>query len=362
MVRPQRIASLNLWLLLFAAFGLSGCSMAVLSPDNWEFRRAEKQFEKGNFARAVVMYHALETNDTQEFRRDTILFRKGECYMGLNASAEAQLAYSEIVRNHPGSEYLMDAKNRLRDLQARGGATIEKQKESREDAQSRLESARETLKDMDPASPRTVPYLLEAADALWNLQRFDDSRDVYVQAMNLDPAQRQNPQILGRLALPDYATRASGGTLTWLRGGEVQFPPLDPADVIPLTPQGARWLIIYNTTLRWRRQSEDPRVRYAIITGQVKNQSDRLIPASTVEVTLLNLRREIYGVQFAPLPSLSPGATAAFQAVIGPIDDFENVTSYETRALISPGGSGRSSAGAFSPAASPASGRTGARP
>jgi len=328
--------------LLMAVLICAGCADFALLPDNQEFIRAENLYREGNFERALGLYSSLETRPSQEFRRDTILFQKGECLIGLNAPAEATLAFQTIYEHYPQSEYKMDAGKRLADLQRKGGERMTRAERMKAQATERLEAARKTLTGGILNSRETVPYLLQAADALWILERYEEARDVYVEALNLEPSLRENSSVRGRLLLPsDSAAASGGGILGWLRGTETAAAPLDPSKVLPLTPQasvvwpdGRKPLIAYNTTLRWRRYKEDQRARLAIVTGNVKNQSSGKVGPARVEVTLLNTRMQILDVAYADVAALAPSATAAFRVQMGPFDDYENVTDYEVRVLL----------------------------
>lgn len=310
------------------------------------FHQAEKEFQDGKFESAVGMYRSLESRESQEFRRDTILFRTGECFLNMNAPAEARLAFVEIHEKYPDSEYAFDAENRISELANRGVRMLEMQRLLKEDAQKRLREARQELSAMQSANieddAKSALWLSQAAEALWDLERYEDARDAYVAAINLQPALRYDPRIQGRLIFPAEATPPT--ILTWLMGTQPPPAPLDPTKVIPMTPQGElRWpggqppLAIYNTTLRYERVSEDPRQRYVIVTGQVKNVSNKVVNRATVEVTLTNLRDQVLAVSSSQkLPRLEPKATAAFRARLGPFDDYENIASYSARVLLSP--------------------------
>jgi tetratricopeptide (TPR) repeat protein len=295
------------------------------------------------------MYRSLESRESQSFRRDTILFRIGECFLNMNdpAPAEARLTYVELRENFPDSEYVIDVDNRISELANRGERMLEMRRLLKEEAQRRLREVRRELSAMESTGIeddlRAAHWLTQAAEALWDLERYEDARDAYVAAINLNLELRYDPRIQGRLIFPPEAS----GTpiLSWLMGQQKSPEPLNPSTVIPRTPQGElRWpggqppLVIYNTTLRYDRAKEDPRVRYAIVTGQVKNVSNYVVNRATVEVTLTNIRDQVLAVSSSQkLPRLEPKGTAAFRVRLGPFDDYENIASYSARVLLSPG-------------------------
>jgi len=336
-----------LYMLPVVSLGLAGCTSSVLYPHNYVFHQAEKKYVAGDFEQALGMYESLERQPSQQSRRDTILFREGECFLNLNAPAEARLAFVSLREQYPESDYIIDVDNRLEELASRGDRMLEMRRLLKQEAQKRLQEARRELSAIQTSGQeddvKTAFWLTQAAEALWDLERYVDARDAYVAAINLKPDLRYDPRIQGRLIFPPEA--AGPPILTWLMGKQEATAPLNPASVIPMTPQGElRWpggrppLVIYNTTLRYERVKEDPRQRYAIVTGQVKNVSNYVVNRATVEVTLTNVRDEVLAVSSSQkLARLEPRATAAFRVRLGPFDDYENIASYSARVLLSPG-------------------------
>ncbi len=323
----------------------SGCFTSMLVPANHLYARGEKEYNEGNFEQALIIYDSLLNRGTKKFKNDDLLFRIGECYLNLNAPADAREAFVTIKVRYPGSDYLIDVDTRLAELANRGDRMLAMQKLRKQEAEKRLREARKELSSMElegiEADSRAAYWLTEAAEALWDLERYEDARDAYVAAINITPDLRYDPRIQGRLIFPQQTERIA--ILSWLTGGPEPPPALDPSDVIPMTPQGElRWpggqqpLVIYNTTLRYTRVKEDPRMRYALVTGQVKNQSNYTVRRASVEVSLTNVRDQLLDVRYTEIPRLEAKATAAFSVRLGPFDDAENISSYSARVLLSP--------------------------
>ncbi len=329
-----------------AALVLWGCASIPLTPDDYRFMQAERAFNNDDITRALLTYQSLDGVESQRFREDTILFRMGECYRRLDSPADARMAFVRLKEQFPQSDYIIDVNNRLEDLENRGDRMVALQTARKDQADKRLREARRELSAMEAEGieddAKSAYWFIQAAEALWDLERYEDARDAYVAAINLEPELRYDPKIQGRLIFPPETEKTT--VLSWLTGRQETQRPLDPATVIPMTPQGElRWpggkqpLVIYNTTLRYLRVEQDPRARYAIVTGQVVNQSNIPVSNASVEVTLTSMRDEILGVSTSPrLPRLEPRGTAAFRVELGPFDDFENIASYSARVLLSP--------------------------
>lgn len=329
--------------------GLSACAGSILHKHNWNYEQAESLYNEEKYDRAVAIYNSLLEEKSQQFRRDSLLFRIGECYQRLGAPAEARLAYLEVQQYAPGSVYQLDVRNRLAELETQKNELAAIPQQRREDAQRRLEEARRKLSDESHPAPALdergrARVFVDAAEALWDLEQYEDARDAYVEAINLQPALRHDARIRGRLQFPPEADKRTGGVVNWLTGHGERTPRLRAADVIPMTPQGLlRWpggalpLMVFNTTMRWERVGQDPRVRTAVVTGQVKNQYSQRVGRARIEVSLTNVRIQVLDVAYAEVPELNPGETTSFLVRLGPFDDYENINTYTCRVLLSAG-------------------------
>lgn len=78
------------------------------------YRYAETFFNEGDYARAILLFEEVVTNDTKSSWSPWAMVRQGECFKSMGQDAEATLFWQDVVARYPKSQAAKDAKELLK--------------------------------------------------------------------------------------------------------------------------------------------------------------------------------------------------------------------------------------------------------
>lgn len=263
------------------AFLLAAVSCVTAQPT--AIKSAESAMARRDWQTAIIYLDDYIFRHPNGDRIQQAMFERGECYYRIKDYYSAARAWVAYVNRYPDGLFVEDVYYRFQVLMQVKRVRDLKVAEIRENAEARVAAARERL----DANASDCWANFEVANALWELARYDEAAEHYVNAIYCDEAVAQRPEVSSRIV--------------W-KGGDwrANVPGAPPREGVVVIETYKYPSINYGTT---GSESFD---RYEVITGRVKNLSPRRAYGVEVVVTTYDFFDHILDSKTVRIGDLEP--------------------------------------------------------
>lgn len=305
-----------------AAVSQTACATYQRVALSEDIRLANRRFEQKQYLVARAMYRRLIDKYPDCPARQEMMVKIGQCFFNdqFHSLHDARMAYLEYLENYPTGFYADDARENLRRIDA-----LMNVREQTVDG--RMDRVAENIKKIqdaiakDPENAQlynSADLYVRLGDALWKLDRYDEAKDAYVKARELNPELAQHPNIVKRVGTgPD--------------GKPIALTPEAQKEI----ERDQNPLVVFDDHSYNSRSSKDvftAREVYYNVQGLVRNQSSKLLKGVVVEVRFLDAARNQLDSQRETVGDMPPGSVRAFGVRASRFDNIYNVAAYECHA------------------------------
>ena len=327
-----RILIRALGLMVMLAFpSLTGCAhlrtvgntaydVVMLVPQSYdafmllpEDVQAEYNFRAQRYGMAVAGYSRLYRAHPWEWRKRHYLMQHGRSLYLMQGYIDAKIVYDRFMDRYGDSSRAEEVQAYLTKISAIRAADLSLDGEELALARGDVDRLIELI-DTHPDKAR-LHY--ELGNAYWRLGEYDLAGQEYLIATELNAALRENELIRSRLYIDDEGKPAA----------------LDP-DTREYFARQINPLVVFETheyRMSRRRAYTPGSTSFLLVTGKVRNQSDRVLNNVRVTTNFRNLRGDVLDSQTYSVGTMGPGEVRAFVARSTDDDSNFNLLTYECR-------------------------------
>lgn len=304
-------------------FGISLLLLAALLFSHGLQAGAQEPQSKSQQAAQKALTEAWEQHNDEEYRRAITnliqlmarfpltrasveaRYLLGRCYEAIDAYKDAVNLYRDYLTLAPEGDHAPDARNRMLQLSVIYEKLFPSQQKIAED----LVLIDEALKN----DPQSVSLLIDRADHLWMMGRYDDAGKQYMEIVKLDPAFKLTQVFTERIDVEE-----SG-----------EYTVLTPAAVEERVAADNPIIIRNVNGLKTGRERFSMNRRYYTVTGEVVNRSQETHHGVEVFATIYGFGNVVWDTDGKNIGRLYPGESRAFTFKFGDLLNIDDVNRYE---------------------------------
>lgn len=299
----------RIWSVLLLALAIA----CVAPQPVGNLEQADRQFEEGNYARALTDYRNALAGTLSSSEEDRARYRVGAAYFHMKAYADAAEALRTYLAEYREGTYRPEARALLKQIQE----GWESRQEERTQEYQELVDQIEKLEKQAGATEQDATAHYQLADLYWRAGLWQQSAEEYRIAMRADPAYETDPVVVSRVRLTD-----NGRVLPRL--------PVVTSDIFgnegPLRIEGAKSQVV--SELDYRGES-----RIFLVSGEVVNHSVRSYGPVDVLVSILDLQDRVINSRVVHVGRLQGGERRRFDVRLLVYGSPTNITRYECKLL-----------------------------
>lgn len=257
-------------------------------------------------------YHRAITNLLQLMARYPLTrasvearYLLGRCYQAVDGYKDAMNLYRDYITLAPEGDYAPDARNRMLQL----SVIYEKRFPSQKRTKEQLDAVEEALDE----NPESVSLMIDRAQHLWMLGRYDEAGEQYMDIAELDPSFKSTQLFTQRIELDDEGTP----TVLTPKLLEERTAARDP-------------IIVRNVNgIKTGRERFSKRRRFYTVTGEVVNRSKETHHGVEVFATVYGFGNVVWDTESENIGRLYPGESRAFSFRFGNLRNIDDVNRHE---------------------------------
>lgn len=306
-----------LQLTIFALL-ISGCARmdAFFLYDS--VRSANKYFDDANYGVAAAKYRIILDKYPESPKKEWMTIQLGRCFYNdrVQSLHDAQAVYRDYLEQYPDGIYRKDAQrelDRINTVRAnREGIIVANLSQ----VSGNVHDIQEAIKD----NPYDAELHLRLGNALWDLGRYDEACQAYLEGQEIDARLKEHELVRNRLEVNQWG------------------------EIIPLSPDNQREqekdntpIVLFDINEYKSRLLNDSgngassQVYYNVI-GKVRNQSSHKIRGVIVEVSFFNPVGKLIDVKKDLVDDIPPGSVRVFSVRADNNDNVYNIARYECHA------------------------------